>query len=74
MAEVISETGPLNALQRHHVVICTRPDKPVIILGFADADNNVQEIVEMDLNTANIFGETFCERYNEALRRARNEV
>lgn len=58
----------------HVVVMVNDEDKNYPIgIGFADKEGSVHAFVSLDLATANLFGETFCKRYNETLQRIRGD-
>lgn len=66
----------LDMEQFHHAVILFNPEHKDTPLGiaFADESNAIKCFVPMSLPTANAFGEQFCERYNEALRKIRGDT
>jgi hypothetical protein len=58
----------------HVVVMVNDEDKNYPIgIGFADKDGDVHAYVALDLATANLFGETFCQRFNETLQKVRGD-
>lgn len=60
----------------HHVVILTNGDNPTHQMGiaFSDEHDNILAFVPMTLADANKFGESFCEKYNEMLRKVRGDT
>lgn len=69
-------TSSLDMDEYSHIVILTNSENKEFPLGigFADEAGITKCFVPMDLSTASEFGEIFCDKYNEALRRIRGDT
>lgn len=76
MIEEEVKTGESRGEQGHHPVVMLNLDNRdyPIGIGISDEDNNMIAFVPMDMFTADEFGRTFCEKFNEALIKVRGDT